>query len=172
MFTKPMSAFHMPAAKQHMSLLGVDLGLKTGLALFAGNGRLVWYRSHNYGTRSRLKRGVPGLIREIAGLEQIVVEGGGSLAAIWEREAWRRQLGFKLISASLWRELLLLPRKQKSGPEAKQSAAATARKVILWSGLPKPTSLRHDAAEAILTGLWGVLDCGWLESLPSELRPK
>jgi len=45
-----------------------------------------------------------------------------------------------------------------------------ARRVILWSGVQKPTSLRHDAAEAILAGLWGVIDVGWLESLPLELR--
>ena len=155
-----------------MSLLGVDLGLKTGLALFAGNGRLVWYRSHNYGTTARLKRGIPGLIREIEGLERIVVEGGGGLAEIWEKEAWKRRFAFKRISADQWRRLFLLPRKQKSGSEAKRFAEAAARKVILWSNLPKPTALRHDTAEAILTGLWGVLDCGWLESLPRELRPK
>jgi hypothetical protein len=31
-------------------------------ALFADNGRLVWYRSHNFGTTERLKRGVPGIL--------------------------------------------------------------------------------------------------------------
>ncbi|MCF8107063.1 MAG: hypothetical protein K9K64_16420 [Desulfohalobiaceae bacterium] len=155
-----------------MSLLGVDLGLKTGLALFAGNGRLVWYRSHNYGSAARLKRGIPGLIREIEGLEKIVVEGGGGLAEIWEREARKEDCGFKRISADQWRRLFLLPRKQKSGSEAKRFAEAAARRVILWSNLPKPAALRHDTAEAILTGLWGVLDCGCLESLPRELRPK
>jgi hypothetical protein len=44
-----------------------------------------------------------------------------------------------------------------------------ARRVIAWSEARRPTSLRHDAAEAILTGLWGVLEVGWLDSLPEEL---
>jgi hypothetical protein len=41
-----------------------------------------------------------------------------------------------------------------------------ARKVIDWSGARRPTSLRHDAAEAILVGLWGGLQVGWLRELP------
>ena len=35
-------------------------------------------------------------------------------------------------------------------------------------GAAHPTSLRHDAAEAILIGLWGVLEVGWLDE-PSEV---
>ncbi|MBC8076709.1 MAG: hypothetical protein H7Y32_11595, partial [Chloroflexales bacterium] len=45
-----------------------------------------------------------------------------------------------------------------------------ARRVIAWAGAPRPTSLRHDAAEAILIGLWGALEVGWLPALPPELR--
>ncbi|MFP2934398.1 hypothetical protein ACLESO_56645, partial [Pyxidicoccus sp. 3LG] len=37
-------------------------------------------------------------------------------------------------------------------------------------GAAKPTSLRHDAAEAVLLGLWGVLEVGWLDRVPVELR--
>ena len=61
------------------SLLAVDLGLKTGLALFAGDGRLLWYRSHNYGTTERLKRGVPDILDSISELTHVVIEGGGNL---------------------------------------------------------------------------------------------
>jgi hypothetical protein len=42
--------------------------------------------------------------------------------------------------------------------------------VIDWSGAARPTSLRHDAAEAVLVGLWGVIDAGWLEGPPPDLR--
>ena len=45
----------------------------------------------------------------------------------------------------------------------------SARAVIEWSGAKRPTSLRHDAAEAILIGLWGALELGWLAELPQEL---
>ena len=59
------------------SLLAVDLGLKAGLALYSDNGRLCWYRSHNFGTTERLRRGVPGITDAIPDLVAIVIEGGG-----------------------------------------------------------------------------------------------
>ena len=111
------------------SLLAVDLGLKTGLALFGENGKLIWYRSHNF------------------------IEGGGNLATVWEKEAERRGLAWHQIGAGEWRQLLLYSREQRSGPEAKKHAGEFARKVIEWSGTAHPTSLRHDAAEAIMIGL-------------------
>jgi hypothetical protein len=39
-------------------LLAVDLGPRSGLALFGSEGRLRWYRSRNFGTQSRLKPAV------------------------------------------------------------------------------------------------------------------
>jgi hypothetical protein len=51
-----------------------------------------------------------------------------------------------------------------------EPAADLARRVIAWSNATRPTSLRHDAADAILIGLWSVLELGWLETLPDELR--
>jgi hypothetical protein len=44
-----------------------------------------------------------------------------------------------------------------------------ARQIILWFGASRPTALRHDTAEAILIGLWGVLAVAWLETLPEGL---
>ena len=128
------------------SLLAVDLGLKTGLALFGENGKLIWYRSHNF------------------------IEGGGNLAKVWEKEAERRGLAWYRIGAGEWQQLLLYSREQRSGPEAKKHAGEIARKVIEWSGTARPTSLRHDAAEAIMIGLWGVIHLGWLPALPRELQ--
>jgi hypothetical protein len=148
----------------------VDLGLKTGLALYGGEGRLRWYRSQNFGTAARLRRGAAGLLDSIPGLSCVVLEGGGPLAAIWEREAERRAVPTVTVSAETWRQRLLYPREQRSGVQAKNSAAVMARRVIEWSGAPLPTSLRDDAAEAILIGLWGVIKVGWLERLPVELR--
>ncbi len=97
-------------------LLAVDLGVKTGLALYGQDGRLLWYRSQNFGTAERLRR------------------------------------------------------EQRSGVQAKESATDLARRVIIWSGARRPTSLRDDAAEAILIGLWGTLEVGWLGHLPAAVR--
>jgi hypothetical protein len=81
------------------SLLAVDLGIKTGLALYGEDGMLRWYRSKNYGTATSLKRGVNTLMNSVPDLVLLVLEGGGTLAAIWEREAARRKIPVRRISA-------------------------------------------------------------------------
>lgn len=150
------------------TLLAVDLGLRTGLALYGDDGRLRWYRSHNFGSPARLRRGVPALLDD--DMQWLIIEGGGSLAEIWEREAVRRERSVLRISAETWRARLLYDREQRSGLKAKNTADTLARRVIGWSGARQPTSLRHDAAEAILIGLWGVLEVGWLANVPPEMR--
>jgi hypothetical protein len=152
------------------SLLAVDLGIKTGLALFGRDGRLRWYRSRNLGNAARLRRAVPRLLDDISDVTHVVLEGGGSLANIWEHEAERRGIFARCIAAEQWREALLYPRERRGTRQAKHSADDLARKVIEWSEAPRPTSLRHDAAEAVLIGLWGVLEIGWLGVLPDPLR--
>jgi len=152
-----------------MHLLAIDLGLRAGLALYGGDGRLVSYRSHNFGSLARLRRGAHTILGEQPELAWLVLEGGGNIAEVWQREAERRRLRTLQIGAETWRQRLLYPREQRSGLQAKHSADELARRVIAWSGAPRPTSLRHDAAEAIMVGLWGVLEVGWLEQ-PPDLR--
>jgi hypothetical protein len=153
-------------------LLAVDLGLRSGLALYGPDGRLRTYRSQNFGSQSRLKRAVPSVLAGSGELAWLVLEGGGPVADVWEREASRRALPVLRVSAKDWRERLLYAREQRSGGQAKDAADGLARRVIAWSGAPKPTSLRHDAAEAILLGLWGVLEVGWLAQVPPEVRAR
>jgi len=152
------------------ALLAVDLGLKSGLALYGADGRLRWYRSTNFGAVSRLRRGVQQILNELPDLTHLIIEGGGPLAEIWSKAAERRHLDVRLVSAEKWRQDLLLPREQRSGPQAKQKADTLARQVIVWSEAPRPTSLRHDAAEAILLGFWAVLQLGWLSEVPRDFR--
>ncbi len=152
------------------SLLAVDLGLRTGLALYGPDGRLVWYRSQNFGSATRLRRAVHGLLHDLPDVAWLVLEGGGTLAALWERAAAPRHIAVRRISAEVWRARLLYTREQRSGSQAKDSADPFARRIIEWSGAARPTSLRHDAAEAILIGFWGVLEFGLLERVPVELR--
>ena len=135
-------------------LLAVDCGLRTGLALYAGDGRLLWYRSHHLGNRAHLKRAAARILGELPGLQQVVVEGGGTLAEVWVKEAQLRGVAAQVVHAEQWRAALLLPRQQRTGRQAKQVADELAREIIARSGAPKPTSLRHDAAEAILVGQW------------------
>ena len=151
------------------ALLAVDLGVRTGFACYGEDGRLRWYRSQNFGDAARLRRAVPGLLANPSDLTRLVIEGGGPLAAPWRAEAERRGVLVRPVTAEEWRSLFLLPREQQSGPQAKEVAGRLARRVIEWSGAPRPTSLRHDAAEAVLIGLWGALAAGWLRQLPPGL---
>jgi len=150
-------------------LLAIDLGLRTGLALFGNDGKLIWYRSRNYGSRTRLKAGVYSVLNEAEGVTRTVVEGGGDLLPPWKTEIERRGLSFYQINAERWRTSLLLSRHQRHGSDAKKHADTLARSIIEWSGAKRPTSLRHDAAEAICIGFWGVLNVGWLSEIPKEL---
>jgi hypothetical protein len=152
------------------SLLAVDLGLRTGLALYGRDGRLVWYRSQHFAGRQTLRSGVAGLLEEHRGVSRIVMEGGGPLATIWQRQAAVRKIPTLLIHAETWRRSFFGDEYIADRRGAKRDAGVMARRVIDWSGADKPTSLRHDAAEAILVGLWGVLELRWLEGLPVQAR--
>jgi len=152
-------------------LLAVDAGLRAGLAVFGADGRLERYRSTNFGSPRRFRTAIWGIMNDVQDLGRVVVEGGGTFVDPWLREAGRRGLPAVQVQAGIWREVLLLPRDRRTGTAAKEQADALARRVIAWSGAPRPTALRHDAAEAILVGLWGVLQAGWLPELPDELRP-
>ena len=151
-------------------LLAVDVGLRAGFAVYNHLGHLVSYHSHNFGAASRLRRAAPSMLHNVSELAVLVLEGGGNLADPWARTAANMQLTVYEIGAERWREQLLYPREQRDGALAKEAADSFARRIITWSGAPQPTSLRHDAAEAIMIGLWGVLEVGWLPELPSELR--
>ena len=152
-------------------LLAVDLGLRTGFALYGCDGRLVRYRSQNLGSRARLRRAAASVLADHEGLERIVLEGGGDIADIWKKAAERAGVQARVIDADVWRRPLLLPREQRRGADAKAAADGLARAIIEWSGAQKPKGpLRHDAAEAICVGLWGVLRAGWLDAVPEPVR--
>ncbi len=144
-------------------VLAVDLGIKCGFAYFDERGRLERYGSTNLGNRSRFKRAAYQFVVDAGDeLERIVVEGDRNLGDVFEKLAEKRELVFESVSPETWRKILLLPRQQRTGSDAKDAADELARDIIDWSGLPGPTSLRHDAAEAILIGVWGCFDAGLL----------
>lgn len=156
----------MTQSHQTEALLAVDLGIRTGLALFGRDGRLLWHSSRNFGNRTRLKRGAQSVLNGLPNLAELICEGGGNLATIWEREAARRNIPCLTIDARTWRERLLLPRDRRCGQTAKKRSLVLARSIVDWSGAGRATTLRHDAAEAILIGYWAVLHFGWLVDTP------
>lgn len=144
-----------------MSLLALDLGLHMGFAEYDSSGRLTRYGSRHFPTRGALKAAVFPMLLEVRDLEWLYAEGSRSLAHPWLKEATKRGASTRLVAAETWRPDILLPREQRTGALAKTHADRVARDVIRSDGLPGPTSLRHDAAEAILLGLWAVRELGW-----------
>ena len=140
--------------KPGVRLLSIDLGLRLGWAAFGDAGRLLHYGSRHFGTRAALRKAIPQMLAEYPDLATLVVEGGGELYKPWEKEAVRRGIAIRQVMSQEWREALLQPYQRKSGQKAKEAADGLARDVIERSGAKRPTSLRHDAAEAILVGVW------------------
>ena len=148
-------------------LLAVDLGVRTGLAQYGRDGRLQWYGSKNFGSRRALRQAIPGILAQRGSrLGHLVLEGGGPIAELWQKAALTRDVALWQIDAAEWRELFLSPREHRSGSEAKARAVSLAHRVIAWSRIRRAPSLRHDTAEAILIGLWGVRRVGWLDENP------
>lgn len=135
-------------------LLAVDGGLKCGLALFDGQGSLIRHKSRRVPDRSRMRVAAADILKRWGPVTQVVFEGGGDVAQVWRAVCNRLGVRFQTVSAEDWRRDLLFRRQQRTGSQAKQVALKLAREVIEDSGLPRPKGLRHDAAEAILTGTW------------------
>lgn len=135
-------------------LLAIDLGLRYGWAAFEGTGRLIDYGSRHFGNRAVLRKAIPRILGEFSNLSLLVVEGGGELFVPWQKAAWRRGIFVRQVMGEVWRESLLKPSERQSGADAKAAADGLARVIIERSGAKRPTSLGHDAAEAILVGAW------------------
>lgn len=146
-------------------LLAIDLGLRTGLAVYNESGHLVSYRSHHFKRRSDLKRAIWGILGELERLDALIMEGDRNLGALWRGAARKRfemLRHVRVIGAEAWRRDLLLPRQQHTGSKAKEVAGVLAREIIAQSpACQGPKALRHDTAEAILIGAWGVRQVGW-----------
>jgi hypothetical protein len=143
-----------PQQADEVRLLSIDLGLRCGWATFAEGGRLIQYGSRHFGSRASLRKAIPQILGLYPQLATLVVEGGGDLYIPWEKEAARRGIRVRQVMSQEWREALLQPYQRKSGQDAKAAADGLARDVIERSGAKRPTALRHDAAEAILVGVW------------------
>jgi len=148
------------------TLLAIDAGVKIGLALYSRPANLIWYRSHNMGSVNSLRKAAAHLIHAKEGLSVIVIEGGGPVAEAWKKEALRCGLQVIMTDAGEWRKEMLYQREYRNSDLAKQTAIALSRQIIEKSEAPSMNFPKHDAAEAILIGLWGCKKAGWIDELP------
>jgi len=153
-------------------LLAVDVGLRTAMAGFDQNGRVVFLQSRHFRSSTVLRKAVPGLLAEFSQLEHVVLEGGGELAKVWQKNLDRAGFAHSLVHADRWRKDMFYPREQRNGPIAKQAALDLFTSVISWSGLSGSFSKQDDAAEAVLCGFWWAWQAGWVADAPVELQKR
>lgn len=140
-------------------LLAVDLGLNTAWSVWDAEGHLCRFESRRFPNRTKLKSGVPTILRSLPEIEVIVAEGDSRLAKVWFgfRKDWEREL----VQAQQWRPDVLHLRERRSGSAAKERATELATELIKSDRVGHAGKLNHDTAEAILLGYWAVLQRGW-----------
>lgn len=153
-------------------LLCVDVGLQTAFACFDAEGKLVWLQSRRLPSQAVLRRAIPSLLKEMPPFSAAILEGGGHLTKIWQKELEQLAVDVEVVHAEQWRADLLHPREQRSGALAKESAFALFAELMSWSGLKGPMSQQHDAAEAALCGFWYLLKNGSAESAPAGIQQR
>lgn len=140
-------------------LLAVDLGLNTGWSVWDEEGRLRRFESRRFPTRSKLKAGIPTILRTLPELSHIVAEGDSKLAKLWF--GFYKDCETELVQAQDWRPDLFPLRDRRNGSIAKSHALELAAEVIKSDRVGPSSSLNHDTAEAILLGYWWVKLAGW-----------
>jgi hypothetical protein len=145
-------------------LLAVDLGLKTAWSLWNSEGHLCRFESRHFSTRSKLRTGVPTILRSLSPIDIVVAEGDARLAKVWF--GFNKEWETELVQAQLWRRDILHCREQRSGSAAKERAIELAGEIIRSDRCGRPDRLNHDTAEAILLGYWAVLGRGWRMDYP------
>ncbi|MBP48202.1 MAG: hypothetical protein CMH53_09725 [Myxococcales bacterium] len=145
-------------------LLAVDLGLKTGLAYFTRQGRLVYARTRKFSSRARLKNAIPRLLADAQGVSWLVLEGDSRLAQAWIACAKKSGINHLQVTPEQWRSYALLPRERRSGVDAKDAAKRLALEVMRRHGTPRHSPLQDDAAEAVLIGQWALARLGWTDA--------
>ena len=146
-------------------LIAIDLGLKSGLAVYDQQG-LLSYRATRFPSTRAIKRAAWPVLYELDALTHVFVEGDKGIATHWRRAAEKLSLSFRSVRPEQWREGVLLPRQRRAGTIAKRAALSLAHELIRASAAPAPkVPLTSDVAEAILIGYWATRYLGWRSSV-------
>lgn len=152
------------------TILAVDAGVRTGMALFDTKGTLIWYGSHNYGKRQSLKKAVSDVLKKHQ-VRWLILEGGGDIVDIWEGQAKKMGIAFLHLHAMEWRSAVLHGKDWETN-FAKEQAIKWARKIIGYCGGRQQKTIRHDAAEAIICGFYMLIKEGIIQPPPGNIFPR
>lgn len=144
------------------AILAIDLGLRTGLAVWDDRGRLRTWNLIRFRSPRALRDGIRTLVRDLdEDVVLAVAEGDTDLARIWSRALSARDIPVRTVSAHTWRRDVFADRPDLDGKEAKQAAITLARRLIRERADRGAPHLRHDAAEAICLGYWAAWTERW-----------
>ena len=178
----------------HRRLMAVDLGLKSGIAVYDENGQILHVENVRFIDPTQLEEGLQRLI-EPWQVSHVVIEGEDrKLYNIWKKTIERMFGGGRneedeeeeeeeeeddmqpsvLVSrviAEDWRRLLLTSKERRSARLAKQAASLIARQIVKKSPRLQDIGMTTDAAEAVLIGHYAVRVLGWANNdSPAVLR--
>lgn len=160
-------------------LLAIDLGLKSGAALFSSNGKLLRYEQFHFQKetlRETTKRilaeweesahnpGIGNTIEEPRRrITHVAIEGADSfMLRAWSDAA--ENLNILRVSPEEWRAELLLEKERTSGSNAKAASRLIARQVVDDFGvMPRHQGkFPTDVAEAVCLGIYVGSKLGWI----------
>ena len=146
-------------------LLAVDLGLRTGTAIFDSKGSVLAIESYRFNDHDSLDRGLTEILSTHA-ITHVVIEGEDrKLYYIW-RKAIENFEGIQLarVVADDWRRMLLLKKEMRDARKAKSAAGLIAKQILKNNEKLQGKKLSADAAEALLVGLYAVRVLGWVKT--------
>jgi hypothetical protein len=171
-------------------LVAVDLGLRTGLALYSEEGRLLEYQNAIYGSAEELRVGCLALLAEWEAkyqqavdeddevisyrISHVALEGADvALKALW-RDMIHDHLNdahILLVKPEEWRADLLLSKEKASGEAAKEASRLIARQLVAdYGGRLHKGKFPTDVAEAVLLGYHVSRRLGWLVRKEPSVR--
>ena len=148
------------------TLLSVDLGLRSGFAVFDNEGKLTTAFGRHFESQSNIETSINQVLVDVTrnySITHYVLEGDNVLQQAW-REAIasftgtdRETVEIISVSPAEWRAQMLVKRETDSGSSAKAAARLIARQIMWRAGLVDeyPTQpMDTDVAEAILIGYY------------------
>jgi Icc-related predicted phosphoesterase len=150
---------------EHRCLLAVDLGLRTGTAVFDRNGTVLAVDTWRFHDPESLDLGLKDILTA-HNITHVVIEGEDrKLFYIWRR-AIEKFEGVQLarVVADDWRRMLLSKKEMRDARKAKSAAGLIAKQVLKDNEDLRDKKLSSDAAEALLVGRYAVRVLGWITS--------
>ena len=156
---------------EHRCLLAVDLGLRTGTAVFDGNGTVLAVETWRFHDPESLDLGLTEILTT-HNITHVVIEGEDrKLFYIWRRAIAKFE-GVQLarVVADDWRRMLLSKKEMRDARKAKSAAGLIAKQVLKHNEELRDKKLSSDAAEALLVGRYAVRVLGWVSSKEPSVK--